>query len=283
MSRPPSATGRTAAPRGGPTAVILTLLPVALAALVLAAACSGSDAAKESASPASSVPPTPGPGEAGGPLRPTPPPELVAELPPLPTYPCAGQRSVFSTTGQDLHVLYFIAKDQAPAPEEVIKFYTDKLAALGWLGETGPTTQVVTWPKEVNREPSTYLVRTWVRKDIRVRLAVGPGRDKVLGDGLSITLEIEPAGFPALPTPRVFATGVPSTPLPMPAPVEPIPPIGTGPHITPTLTPTPAGAEPSPPPSDGPTPTLTPTPTPPPWGAPAAPPAGRPCSATPPA
>jgi len=266
MREPSSSTGPPSPPRGTGQLALLALSGLAVAGLLLAVACSGSDARQGGPSPAASMPPTPGPGEAGGPIRPTPPALLLTELHSLPPYPGAESRSTgSSTTGLDARAYYFVAACGAPAPEEVLKFYADRLAALGWLDEAGPKVEVVTWPKMDAREPDQILVRTWVKKDLRFRLAVGSGRDKVGGEGLIMTLTIEPKTLPAFPTRQApFEPGNPdATVEPLPTPVEPpeeaVPASGAAPLITPTLTPTPIGGEP--PPADiG--PTLTPTPTP---------------------
>lgn len=245
-------------PRRGRASVMVAA--VLLASLVLASACSGEDQPGTTSSPAFTVEPGARGGGGGGP----PSPEYVAALRLLPSYP--GSRPADARfpdgegTGEGLLIRYLIESEQA-TPDDVMKFYFESMPALGWKVEISPTMAVF---EKVGDYATMKVVRdvawqqTFVKDELRVRLVAGELKkskddDTVIGTVLHLT--IMPVSRAPFPTPH--GTPIFSTPPPLPTAAEPIPPIGTGPIITPTLTPGPSGeVEPAA------TPLLTPTSTP---------------------
>lgn len=226
------------------------LAAVLLASLVLGSACSGEDRSPNTSSP----PPTPGSAQGGGgggrPLQ--PPPHLIAVLRSLPVFPATAVTpnsqfpDGYSKSGRDLHTGYRVTGSTAA---EIMEFFGGELTALAWQAEQpGPT--AVVRPKG---GPDT-IRWSFLKGDVRLLIGAVRPKDAPPGD-LFVGLTLLPKDVDPFPTP--YATGIPSTPPPLPTPVEPIPPIGTGPVITPTLTPGPLGGV-----QPAATPILTPTPTP---------------------
>lgn len=215
---------------------VLAASLVILLACLAAAACSGGG------SPGVSTPSsTPGPGQGGGDGGP-PPPELVAVLKSLPVHP--GSKLADATlpdgvaTVEGLALTYLI---DGVVPDGVMKFYFEEMSVLGWEPEIGPTTTVYEKIADYGTGETVQSVswrQTLVKGDLRVRLEASPlkeGKDDDTVIGTAVTLTIMRRTLPPFPTP--YATGIPSTPLPLPTAIEPVSPVGTGIVITPTLPP----------------------------------------------